>query len=196
MHPQLSNDSAILVYDFLIEHLLQFRDVSGHHTHEITRLRVVRAWIKDHALNTELLKALRSDQRDDEAKDAILAYENAHIAWSIERPGTLLLFRELLPSENYQLVATAFDESLVGKIFRPIRRCLTKSLAHGDDKEAVSNTLEACRIDELLELSSTCSLPLAAAVSDLAKASSEWVSTEHIEDVQEQARDSIGKKCP
>lgn len=143
-----------------------------------------------------MLKALRSGPRDDEAKNAIQAYEKAYIAWSIERPGTLLLFRELLSSENYQLVATAFDESLVGKIFRPIRRCLSTSLAYGDDKEAASNTLEACRIDELLELSSACSLALAAAVSDLAKASSEWLSTEHIEEVQKRARDSIGKKCP
>ena len=143
-----------------------------------------------------MLRALRSDPRGDEAKDAIQAYEKAYIAWSVERPGTLLLFRELLSSENYQLVATAFDESLVGKIFRPIRRCLTTSLGHGDDREAVSKSLEACHIDELLELSSACSLALASAVSDLAEARSEWVSTENIGEVQKRAREAIGKQCP
>ena len=143
-----------------------------------------------------MLKALRSEPGHDETKDAIRAHEKAYIAWSIERPGMLLLFRDLLSSENYQLVATAIDESLVGRIFRPIRRCLSESLAHGDNRQAVSDTLEACRIDELLELSSICSLALAAAVSDLARASSEWVSNEQIEEVQKRARDSIGKQCP
>jgi hypothetical protein len=143
-----------------------------------------------------MLRALRSDPRDDEAKDAIQAYEKAYIAWSVERPGTLLLFRDLLSSENYQLVAAAFNESLVEKIFRPIRRCLTTSLGHGDDREAVSKSLEACHIDELLELSSACSLALASAVSDLAEARSEWVSTENIGEVQKRAREAIGKQCP
>jgi len=143
-----------------------------------------------------MLKALRSEPGHDETKDAIQAHEKAYIAWSIERPGILLLFRDLLSSENYQLVATAIDESLVGRIFRPIRRCLTESLAHGDNRQAASDTLEACRIDELLELSSICSLALAAAVSDLATASSEWVSNEQIEEVHKRARDSIGKQCP
>jgi hypothetical protein len=143
-----------------------------------------------------MLRALRSDPRDDEAKDAIQAYEKAYIAWSVERPGTLLLFRDLLSSENYQLVATAFNESLVEKIFRPIRRCLTTSLGHGEDREAVSKSLEACHIDELLELSSACSLALASAVSDLAEARSEWVSTEDIGEVQKRAREAIGKQCP
>jgi hypothetical protein len=114
----------------------------------------------------------------------------------VERPGTLLLFRDLLSSENYQLVETGFKESLVGKIFSPIRLCLTTALGHGDDRVAAKSTLEACRIDELLELSSTCSLALAAAVSDLAGTRSEWVSTEEIAELQKRARDSIGKQCP
>jgi hypothetical protein len=143
-----------------------------------------------------VLKALRRDPRDDEVKNANQAYEKAFITWSVERPGTLLLFRELLSSENYQLVATAFDESLVGKIFRPIRRCLTTSLGHGDDREAVIKSLEACRIDELLELSSGCSLALAAAVSDLAETRSAWASPEDIAEVQKRARDAIGEQCP
>ena len=143
-----------------------------------------------------MLKALRSDSNDDEVKTARQEYEKAYVAWSVERPGTLLLFRELLSSENYQLVETRFTESLVGKIFSPIRLCLTTSLGHGSDREAVNRTLEACRIDELLELSSTCSLALAAAVSDLAGTHSEWVSTEDLTELQKRARDSIGKQCP
>jgi hypothetical protein len=143
-----------------------------------------------------LLKALRSGLNDDEVKTARQAYEKAYVAWSVERPGTLLLFRDLLSSENYQLVETGFKESLVGKIFSPIRLCLTTALGHGDDRVAATRTLEACRIDELLELSSTCSLALAAAVSDLAGTRSEWVSTEEIAELQKRTRDSIGKQCP
>ena len=143
-----------------------------------------------------LLKALRSDSNDDEVKTAGQAYEKAYVAWSVERPGTLLLFRDLLSSENYQLVETGITESLVGNIFSPIRLCLTTALGHGDDRAAVKITLEACRIDELLELSSTCSLVLAAAVSDLAETRSEWVSTEDLAELQQRARDSIGKQCP
>jgi len=143
-----------------------------------------------------LLKALRSDSNDDEVKTASQEYEKSYVIWSVERPSTLLLFRDLLSSENYQLVETGFQESLVGKIFSPIRLCLTTSLGHGDDREAVNRTLEACRIDELLELSSTCSLALAAVVSDLAGTHSEWVSTEALVKLQKRARDSIGKQCP
>lgn len=143
-----------------------------------------------------LLKALRSDSNDDEVKTAGQAYEKAYVAWSVERPGTLLLFRDLLSSENYQFVETGITESLVGKIFSPIRLCLTTAISHGDDRTAVNRTLEACRIDELLKLSSTCSLALAAAVSDLAGTGSEWVSTEDIAELQKRARDSIGKQCP
>ena len=143
-----------------------------------------------------LLKALRSEPSIDEVKIARQEYEKAYVAWSVERPGTLLLFRDLLSTENYQLVETRFTESLVGKIFSPIRLCMTTSLGHVDDRAAVNRTLEACRIDELLELSSTCSLALAAAVSDLAGTRSEWVSTEEIAELQKRARDSIGKQCP
>ena len=143
-----------------------------------------------------LLKALRSDSNGDEVKTAKQEYEKAYVAWSVERPSTLLLFRDLLSSENYQLVKTGFNESLVGKIFSPIRLCLTTALGHGDDRAAVNSTLEACRIDELLELSSTCSLALAAAVSDLAGTRSEWILTDDMAELQKRARDSIGKECP
>ncbi|MGB5298214.1 MAG: hypothetical protein WBN08_07600 [Thiogranum sp.] len=143
-----------------------------------------------------LLKALRSGSKDDEVKTARQAYEKAYVVWSVERPGTLLLFRDLLSSENYELVETGFKESLVGKIFSPIRLCLTTALGHGDDRVAAKRTLEDCRIDELLEFSSTCSLALAAAVSDLAGTRSEWVSTEALVELQKRARDSIGKQCP
>ena len=143
-----------------------------------------------------LLKALRSESSVDEVKTARQDYEKAYVAWSVERPGTLLLFRDLLSTENYQLVETRFTESLVGKIFSPIRLCLTTSLGHVDDRAAVNRTLEACRIDELLELSSTCSLALAAAVSDLAGTRSDWVSTDDMAELQKRARDSIAKQCP
>jgi hypothetical protein len=143
-----------------------------------------------------MLKALRSNSNDDELKTARQEYEKAYVTWSVERPSTLLLFRDLLSSENYQLVETRFTESLVGKIFSPIRLCLTTSLGHGNDREAVNRTLEACRIDELLELSSTCSLALAAAVSDLAGTHSEWFTTEDMVELQKRARESIGKQCP
>jgi len=143
-----------------------------------------------------MLKSLRSNSNDDEVKTARQEYEKAYVAWSVERPGTLLLFRDLLSSENYQLVETGFRESLVEKIFDPIRLCLTASLGHGDDSAAVNRTLDACRIEELLELSSTCSLALAAVVSDLAGTRSEWVSTEALVELQKRARDSIGKQCP
>lgn len=143
-----------------------------------------------------LLQALRSGSSDDEVKTARQEHQTAYVAWSVERPGTLLLFRDLLSSENYQFVETGFKESLVGKVFSPIRLCLTTALGHGEDSAAVNRTLEACRIDELLELSSTCSLALAAAVSDLAETRSEWVSTEATTELQRRARDSIGKRCP
>ena len=143
-----------------------------------------------------LLKALRSEPSIDEVKIARQEYEKAYVAWSVERPGTLLLFRDLLSTENYQLVETRFTESLVGKIFSPIRLCMTTSLGHVDDRAAVNRTLEACRIDELLELSSTCSLALAAAVSDLAGTRSDWVSTDDMTELQKRAGDSIAKQCP
>ena len=84
----------------------------------------------------------------------------------------------------------------MGKIFEPIRFCLTTSLNLGDDKAAINRTLDTCRIDELLESSSTCSLALAVAVSDLSGTHSEWVLTEDMEELQMLARDSIRKQCP
>ncbi len=143
-----------------------------------------------------LLKALRSNSNGEEVKTARQEYERAYVTWSVERPGMLLLFRDLLSSENYQFVETAFQESLVGKIFSPIQLCLTTALGHGDDRAALKRTLEACKIDELLELSSTCSQALAAAVSDLAGTHSEWISKEDMAESQKRAHDSIGKKCP
>jgi hypothetical protein len=143
-----------------------------------------------------LLKAVRSESSVDEVKTARQDYEKAYVAWSVERPNTLLLFRDLLSTENYQLVKTRFTESLVGKIFSPIRLCLTTSLGHVDNRAAVNRTLEACRIDELLELSSTCSLALAAAVSDLAGTRSDWVLTDDMVELQKRAGDSIAKQCP
>jgi hypothetical protein len=143
-----------------------------------------------------MLKALCSNSNGDELKTARQEYERAYVTWSVERPGMLLLFRDLLSSENYQFVETEFQESLVGKIFNPIQLCLTTALGHGDDRAAVKRTFEACQIDELLELSSTCSQALTAAVSDLAGTHSEWISKESMAELQQQARDSIGKKCP
>ena len=149
--------------------------------------RMVRAEI--------VLKTLRGSSTKDEVKKATQEYEKAYIKWSVERPGTLLLFRDLLSPENYQIVETGFKENLVAKIFDPIRLCLNTSLDHGDDKAAVTKTLDTCGIDELLERSSACSQALAAVVSDLAETSSEWVLTEDMEELQNSARDSIAKHC-
>ncbi|MCP3867696.1 MAG: hypothetical protein GY703_06285 [Gammaproteobacteria bacterium] len=143
-----------------------------------------------------MLKALRSNSNGDEVKTARQEYERAYVTWSVERPGMLLLFRDLLSSEDYQFIETGFQKSLVGKIFSPIQFCLTKALGHGDDRAAVKETLEACQIDEVLELSSTCSQTLAAAVSDLAGTYSEWILKEDIAESQKRALDSVGKKCP
>jgi hypothetical protein len=143
-----------------------------------------------------VLKALRSDSSEDEVKAARQEYEKAYVTWSVDRPGMLLLFRDLLSSENYQLVKTGFTESLVGKVFSPIRLCLTTALGHRDDRAEVYKTLKDCRIDELLEFSSTCSLALASVVSDLAGTRSEWGSTENMAELRKQARDAIGKQCP
>ena len=143
-----------------------------------------------------MLTALRSTSSPDEIKPVRQAYEKAYVAWSVERPGTLLLFRNLLSSENYQLVETGIRESLAGKIFDPIRLCMITALGHRDDRAAVKESLEVCRIDELLEHSSACSLALAAAVSDLAGTHSQWVTTKDIPQLQNRARDSIAKLCP
>lgn len=143
-----------------------------------------------------LLQALRDNSNGDELKTAIQEYENAYVTWSVERPGTLLLFRDLLSPENYQLVEKGFEESLEGKIFSPIRRCLSTALAQSGDRQAVNQTLESCRIDELFELLGTCSQALAVAVSDLAETGSEWVVTEDRMELQKRTRDSISKACP
>lgn len=143
-----------------------------------------------------LVKSLRSGSNDDEVKAALQAYEKAYVEWSVERQGSLLLFRELLSRENYLLVKTGIEEGLVGKIFNPIRLCLTTSLDQGDDRAAINKTLETCRVDELLEFSSTCSLALAVTVSDLSGIRSEWVLTEDMVELQNLARDTIGKQCP
>jgi hypothetical protein len=117
-----------------------------------------------------------------------------HGAWNAQV--RIFFFRNLLSSENYQLVESGIKESLVGKIFNPMRLCMTTALGDRDDKAELNKTLKACRIDELLERSSTCSLALAAAVSDLAGTRSEWVATKDIAELQKRARDSIGKLCP
>jgi len=143
-----------------------------------------------------MLRALRNDSNGDEIENAKREYEKAYVTWSVERPGMLLLFRDLLSSENYQLVETGFQENLVGKVFSPIQLCLSTALGHGDDRAEVKGTLEACRIDELVEFSRTCSQALAAAVSDLAGTHSDWISREGMAELQKKARDSIGKKCP
>ena len=143
-----------------------------------------------------MVNALRNGSNDDEVKVARQEYEKAFVAWSVERPGTLLLFRDLLSSENYQIVETGVEESLVEKIFSPIRRCLTAALNHRDERDAVSKTLDACQIDELLAISSSCSLALAVAVSDLVETNSKWVSTESMAELQQQAKGLIAKQCP
>lgn len=143
-----------------------------------------------------LVRALRSDSNENGVKTAQQAYEKAYVVWGVERPSTQLLFRDLLSSEDYELIRDKFEESLVEKIYSPITLCLNTSLVHGDDRAAVNDTLEACRMDELLELSSTCSLAIAAGVSDLAETPSGWASTEHMEEQRKQTRDSIREHCP
>ena len=151
----------------------------------------------ERTLRAELmLGALRSAPDDEQRGAAREAYENAYVAWSVERPGTLLMFRDLLASENYELVKTKFEQNLVGKVFHPTHLCLTTALERGNDKAAVDDTLKACRIDELLEVASSCSLALAATVSDLAESDSEWFSGEQRAVLQQRARDSIGEQCP
>jgi len=143
-----------------------------------------------------MLDALRTNVDSDDLKAAKQAYENAYVNWSVERPATLLLFRELLSPENYQLVKSRLEESLIEKIFTPIRVCLTESFKHGNDKAKINKTLEACRIDELLEQGRICGQALAAAVSDLAGESSEWTSTKDMEALRKGAREAITNHCP
>jgi hypothetical protein len=143
-----------------------------------------------------MLASLRKHSNDEELKSARQEYDKAYIAWSIERPGMLLLFRELLSSENYQLIESRFKDSLMGKIFNPMRLCLTTAIDLGDNRVAVNKTLEACRIDELLDLSSTCGLALASAVSDLARTHTEWASKEDAAELKKRVQESIDKQCP
>jgi hypothetical protein len=143
-----------------------------------------------------MLASLRKHSNDEELKSARQEYDKAYVAWSIERPGMLLLFRELLSSENYQLIESRFKDSLMGKIFNPMRLCLTTAIDLGDNRVAVNKTLEACRIDELLDLSSTCGLALASAVSDLARTHIEWASTEDTAELKKRVQESIDKQCP
>lgn len=143
-----------------------------------------------------MLASLRKHSNDEELKSARQEYDKAYIAWSIERPGMLLLFRELLSSENYQLIESRFKDSLMGEIFNPMRLCLTTAIDLGDNRVAVNKTLEACRIDELLDLSSTCGLALASAVSDLARTHIEWASTEDAAELKKRVQESIDKQCP
>jgi len=142
-----------------------------------------------------LLQALRASI-DDELRTAKQEYEKAYVAWSVERQGMLLLFRDLLAPEDYQLVQARFKESLVEKIFKPIRRCLTAAFGHRDDRAVAIKTLEDCRIDELIERSGTCGLALAAAVSDLAGAHSNWAPAGQTAEMRKRAHDSIHKHCP
>ena len=155
---------------------------------ELNEERNVRAEI--------LLGALRGNLNDEDIKIARQEYEKAYVAWSVGRPGGLLLIRDLLSKGDYQLVEKGFQESLVGKILNPISLCLSASLQLGTDREAINQTLDVCGIDELIEFSRTCSLSLATAVSDLAGVHSEWGSTKEIAELQEQARESISKQCP
>lgn len=143
-----------------------------------------------------MLKVLRSNSSDTEIKSSRQEYKKAYVAWSVERPGMLLLFRDLLSRENYHLIKARFTESLVGKIFDPIRLCLTQSLEHGENRDAVNKTLKDCRIDELLELSGTCNLALASAVSDLAGTHSEWIATDGVVELKKQVYNSINTQCP
>lgn len=142
-----------------------------------------------------LLQKLRGSN-DDELKSAKQEYEKAYVAWSVERQAMLLLFRDLLAPEDYQFVQASFKESLVERIFEPIRRCLTASFGHRDDRAAVVKALKDCRIDELIEHSGTCSLALAAAVSDLAGVHSEWASAAQTAETRKRAQESIRKHCP
>ena len=139
---------------------------------------------------------LRNSMPDDKVTAAAQAYEKAYVDWSVERPGMLLIFRGLLSSDNYQFVEAGVKQSLVEKIYNPIRHCLATSLAHVDDKATSTRTLEACRIDELLERASGCSFALAAVVSDLAGTRSGWFSKEDKAEIQQRAYDAIRKQCP
>lgn len=143
-----------------------------------------------------MVQAIRDDPNDSDVETVYQAYEKAYVAWSIERPITLLLFRDLLSSENYALIENKFSESLEGQILRPMRLCPATSLGHGDNRAAINDTFDACQIDELLELSSKCSLAMAAAVSDLVETPSEWASIKYMEEQQKQARKSIREQCP
>lgn len=154
---------------------------------ELNESRIVRAEI--------LLRALRSGDGD-ALKPARAEYEKAYVAWSVEQQSVLLLLRDLLAPEDHQLVKARLREVLVGKIFDPLRSCLTASFDQRNDRAAAIKTLDDCRVDELLERSGTCARALAAAVSDLAGARSAWASEDQSADSRKRARDAIQQSCP
>ena len=154
---------------------------------ELNESRKVRAEI--------LLHALRSGD-DEELKSAKREYEKAYVTWSVEQQGVLLLLRDLLAREDHQLVKGRLQEVLVGKIFDPLRSCLTAAYAHRNDRAAAIKALDDCRANELLERSGTCARALAGAVSDLAGAHSAWASDGQSADLRKRARDSIQQACP
>jgi len=154
---------------------------------ELNESRRVRAEI--------LLRALRSADSD-ALKPAREEYEKAYVAWSVEQQGVLLLLRDLLAPEDHQLVKARLQEVLVGKIFNPLRSCLTAAYDQRSDRPAAIKTLDDCQVDELLKRSGTCARALASAVSDLAGAHSAWASEGQATDMRKRARDAIQQACP
>lgn len=153
---------------------------------ELNESRRVRAEI--------LLRALHSGDSD-ALKPAREEYEKAYVAWSVEQQGVLLLLRDLLAPEDHQLVKARLEEVLVGKIFNPLRSCLTAAYDHRNDRAAAIKSLDDCQADELVKHSGTCARALAGAVSDLAGAHSAWASEGQSADLRKRARDAIQQAC-
>lgn len=89
----------------------------------------------------------------------------------------------------------------------PMRRKVAISMIAqvlGCDAQVLQGGLEVLGVDQSGgrvvgqddKRSSDCSLALAATVSDLAGTRSDWVQTEDLARLQEQAHDTFAKRCP
>ena len=87
-----------------------------------------------------LASSFRRKAPIDEVKERKRLYDDVYVRWNSNHQANLFLIRDVLRSEQYSLLESAVEFTLVGKIFGPLDACLTRaydSRMSGGDPEAI-----------------------------------------------------------
>jgi hypothetical protein len=141
-----------------------------------------------------LRSALKRGAQATEIIQRKMSYDNSVVEWNANLQTSIFVMRDIMGEEAYVEIKHVLENSLAGKIFRPLDACLTQAFdLHMHEASGSSvKKLEECNSDKLFDDLVSCGFVIADQMHRMANRSSNEIS----DDAKQRVAQEIATNCP